>query len=63
MLPRLIHIGSFYLPTYGVMLAIAYLTAIAVLRRPTSQYTTNGTARFSCIRSIRPATHKPCLRR
>jgi phosphatidylglycerol:prolipoprotein diacylglycerol transferase len=33
MLPRLIHIGSFYLPTYGVMLAIAYLTAIAVLRR------------------------------
>jgi phosphatidylglycerol---prolipoprotein diacylglyceryl transferase len=33
MLPRLIHIGSFYLPTYGIMLAIAYLTAIALLRR------------------------------
>src|SRR5712692_2008724 len=33
MLPRLIHIRSFYLPTYGVMLAIAYLTAIALLRR------------------------------
>src|SRR5262249_21769408 len=28
MFPRLIHIGSFYLPTYGVMLAVAYLTAI-----------------------------------
>ncbi len=33
MFPRLIHIGSFYLPTYGVMLAIAYLTAIWLLRR------------------------------
>jgi phosphatidylglycerol---prolipoprotein diacylglyceryl transferase len=33
MLPRLIHIGSFYLPTYGVMLAIAYLTATWLLRR------------------------------
>jgi phosphatidylglycerol---prolipoprotein diacylglyceryl transferase len=33
MLPRLIHIGSFYLPTYGVMLAIAYLTATWLLRK------------------------------
>jgi phosphatidylglycerol:prolipoprotein diacylglycerol transferase len=33
MFPRLLHIGSFYLPTYGVMLAIAYLTAIWLLRR------------------------------
>ena len=33
MFPRLIHIGSFYLPTYGVMLAIAYLTATWLLRR------------------------------
>ena len=31
--PRLIQIGSFYLPTYGVILAIAYLTAIWLLRR------------------------------
>jgi len=31
--PRLIQIGSFYLPTYGVMLAIAYLTGIWLLRR------------------------------
>jgi phosphatidylglycerol:prolipoprotein diacylglycerol transferase len=33
MLPRLFHIGSFYLPTYGVLLAIAYLTGIWLLRR------------------------------
>jgi phosphatidylglycerol---prolipoprotein diacylglyceryl transferase len=31
--PRLIQIGSFYLPTYGVILAIAYLTGIWLLRR------------------------------
>jgi phosphatidylglycerol:prolipoprotein diacylglycerol transferase len=33
MFPRLIHIGSFYLPTYGVILAIAYLVGIWLLRR------------------------------
>src|ERR1700674_1006925 len=33
MFPRLIHVGSFYLPTYGVTLAIAYLTATWFLRR------------------------------
>ncbi|MDQ5857465.1 MAG: prolipoprotein diacylglyceryl transferase [Acidobacteriota bacterium] len=33
MFPRLIHIGSFYLPTYGVLLAIAYLVGIWMLRR------------------------------
>ena len=33
MFPRLIHIGSFYLPTYGITLAIAYLTATWFLRR------------------------------
>jgi phosphatidylglycerol:prolipoprotein diacylglycerol transferase len=33
MFPRLIHFGSFYLPTYGVTLAIAYLTATWFLRR------------------------------
>src|ERR1700733_6237754 len=33
MFPRLIRIGSFYLPTYGVTLAIAYLTATWFLRR------------------------------
>ncbi|HKD11135.1 MAG TPA: prolipoprotein diacylglyceryl transferase [Thermoanaerobaculia bacterium] len=33
MFPRLVHIGSFYLPTYGLMLAVAYLTAIWLLRR------------------------------
>jgi phosphatidylglycerol:prolipoprotein diacylglycerol transferase len=31
--PRLIQIGSFYLPTYGVVLAIAYLVGIWMLRR------------------------------
>jgi phosphatidylglycerol:prolipoprotein diacylglycerol transferase len=31
--PKLITIGSFYLPTYGVLLAIAYLTAIWWLGR------------------------------
>jgi phosphatidylglycerol:prolipoprotein diacylglycerol transferase len=31
--PRLIQIGSFYLPTYGVILAIAYLVGIWLLRR------------------------------
>jgi phosphatidylglycerol:prolipoprotein diacylglycerol transferase len=29
--PRLLSIGSFYLPTYGVLLAVAYLSAIALL--------------------------------
>ena len=33
MFPRLVHVGSFYLPTYGVTLAIAYLTATWFLRR------------------------------
>lgn len=33
MFPRLIQIGSFYLPTYGVLLAIAYLVGIWLLRR------------------------------
>ena len=33
MFPRLIHIGSFYLPTYGVLLATAYLTATWLLRK------------------------------
>lgn len=33
MFPRLIEIGSFYLPTYGVVLAIAYLIGIWLLRR------------------------------
>src|SRR5262244_3862576 len=33
MFPRLFHIGSFYLPPYGVVLAIAYLTGIWLLRR------------------------------
>ena len=33
MFPRLIRIGSFYLPTYGVVLAIAYLVGIWMLRR------------------------------
>jgi phosphatidylglycerol:prolipoprotein diacylglycerol transferase len=31
--PRLIQIGSFYLPTYGVLLAVAYLVGIWMLRR------------------------------
>ena len=33
MFPRLVQIGSFYLPTYGVLLAIAYLVGIWLLRR------------------------------
>ena len=33
MFPRLVQIGSFYLPTYGVVLAIAYLVGIWLLRR------------------------------
>jgi phosphatidylglycerol---prolipoprotein diacylglyceryl transferase len=33
MFPRLIHIGSFYIPTYGVILAFAYLVGIWLLRR------------------------------
>jgi phosphatidylglycerol:prolipoprotein diacylglycerol transferase len=33
MFPRLIQIGSFYLPTYGVILAIAYLVGSWMLRR------------------------------
>ena len=28
MLPKLIHIGTFYLPTYGVLVAAAFLTAL-----------------------------------
>jgi phosphatidylglycerol:prolipoprotein diacylglycerol transferase len=31
--PKLVTIGSFYLPTYGVILAIAYLTAIWLMTR------------------------------
>lgn len=31
--PKLVSIGTFYLPTYGVMLAIAYLVAIWLLTR------------------------------
>lgn len=31
--PKLIEIGTFYLPTYGVILALAYLTGIWLLRR------------------------------
>src|SRR5512142_3216619 len=31
--PKLVTIGAFYLPTYGVMLAIAYLVAIALLTK------------------------------
>jgi phosphatidylglycerol:prolipoprotein diacylglycerol transferase len=31
--PKLIEIGNFYLPTYGVILALAYLTGIWLLRR------------------------------
>jgi phosphatidylglycerol:prolipoprotein diacylglycerol transferase len=30
MLPKLIQIGSFYLPTYGVLVAVAFLTALAM---------------------------------
>ncbi len=30
MLPKLIQIGSFYLPTYGVLVALAFLTALAI---------------------------------
>ena len=30
MLPKLIEIGSFYLPTYGVLVAAAFLTALAI---------------------------------
>jgi phosphatidylglycerol---prolipoprotein diacylglyceryl transferase len=30
MLPKLIQIGSFYLPTYGVLVAAAFLTALAI---------------------------------
>ena len=33
MFPRLVRIGSFYIPTYGVVLAIAYLVGIWMLRR------------------------------
>ncbi|HSE64453.1 MAG TPA: prolipoprotein diacylglyceryl transferase [Thermoanaerobaculia bacterium] len=33
MFPRLIQIGSFYIPTYGVILAFAYLVGIFMLRR------------------------------
>jgi phosphatidylglycerol---prolipoprotein diacylglyceryl transferase len=31
--PKIFQIGSFYLPTYGVILALAYLTGIALLVR------------------------------
>jgi phosphatidylglycerol:prolipoprotein diacylglycerol transferase len=30
MLPKLIQIGTFYLPTYGVLVALAFLTALAI---------------------------------
>ncbi len=30
MLPKLVHIGSFYLPTYGLLVAAAFLTALAI---------------------------------
>ena len=30
MLPKLISIGSFYLPTYGVMVALAFLAGLAI---------------------------------
>lgn len=33
MFPRLIHIGSLYLPTYGVLVAIGYLTGLWLLRK------------------------------
>jgi phosphatidylglycerol---prolipoprotein diacylglyceryl transferase len=33
MLPKLITVGSFYLPTYGVLVAIAFLTALALTSR------------------------------
>src|SRR4051812_30435156 len=33
MYPKLISIGSFYLPTYGVLVAIAFLTALFVATR------------------------------
>ncbi|HSS45303.1 MAG TPA: prolipoprotein diacylglyceryl transferase [Thermoanaerobaculia bacterium] len=33
MFPRLVHIGSFYLPTYGVVVVIAYLAGVWLLRR------------------------------
>lgn len=33
MLPVLFHIGSFYLPTYGVLVAIAFLTGLSITTR------------------------------
>jgi phosphatidylglycerol---prolipoprotein diacylglyceryl transferase len=33
MLPKLIHFGSFYLPTYGVLVAAAFLTALWMTSR------------------------------
>jgi phosphatidylglycerol:prolipoprotein diacylglycerol transferase len=30
MLPKLIQIGSFYVPTYGVLVAVAFLTALSI---------------------------------
>ena len=30
MYPKLISIGSFYIPTYGVLVAIAFLTGLAI---------------------------------
>ncbi|MGH9316354.1 MAG: prolipoprotein diacylglyceryl transferase [Thermoanaerobaculia bacterium] len=33
MFPRLVHIGSLYLPTYGVVVVIAYLAGVWLLRR------------------------------
>ena len=49
--PRLIHIGSFYLPTYGVVLAIAYLTGIWLLRRKALAARTCPSRRSSTSRS------------
>lgn len=33
MLPQLFHIGSFFLPTYGVLVALAFLTALFLVGR------------------------------
>ena len=33
MFPQLFHIGSFFLPTYGVLVAVAFLTALALIGR------------------------------
>src|SRR5450755_1051059 len=33
MLPKLVSIGSFYVPTYGVLVALGFLTGLAVMLR------------------------------